>query len=197
MQIRLDRLGEERFEDSELLDIPALDLDEPDLVELSEIRSRVAVDRVAQGYLLNLHLDYLQKLCCVRCLREIEQPMNVDFELLVTVDRKVSGAGKGEAGSRGAAKGGVDERPDKRSTEEVELAEHDLSTLTLAEPILETRPIVLEQLHLGVPMKPLCKPECAGLCNRCGADLNEGPCPCGQADDPRWTKLKMLRGPVN
>jgi uncharacterized protein len=26
-------------------------------------------------------------------------------------------------------------------------------------------------------MVPLCRPDCRGLCTRCGADLNEGPCP--------------------
>ena len=92
MQIRLDRLGEERYEDSEILDIPALDLDEPDLVDLGEISSRVSVDRVSRGYLVSLHLEYRQKLCCVRCLREIEQAIATDSELLVVVERTAAGS---------------------------------------------------------------------------------------------------------
>lgn len=37
---------------------------------------------------------------------------------------------------------------------------------------------VREELALAVPSYPLCRPNCAGLCPRCGADLNTGPCGC-------------------
>lgn len=37
-------------------------------------------------------------------------------------------------------------------------------------------PLVREYLLLEVPIRPLCKPDCLGLCTVCGADLNEGPC---------------------
>ena len=43
---------------------------------------------------------------------------------------------------------------------------------------------------MGVPMKPLCKPECAGLCQKCGANLNEGSCVCDRVSrDSRWNAL--------
>jgi len=31
---------------------------------------------------------------------------------------------------------------------------------------------------LAIPMKPLCQPDCAGLCSQCGANLNQGDCGC-------------------
>jgi len=37
---------------------------------------------------------------------------------------------------------------------------------------------VREELALGVSAYPLCREDCAGLCPRCGADLNQGPCGC-------------------
>jgi len=37
---------------------------------------------------------------------------------------------------------------------------------------------ILDALILGLPMKILCREDCRGLCPRCGADLNEGPCGC-------------------
>lgn len=42
--------------------------------------------------------------------------------------------------------------------------------------------------------KPLCKPDCAGICPRCGADLNEEDCKCVEEKqvDPRLAKLKEL-----
>jgi uncharacterized protein len=37
---------------------------------------------------------------------------------------------------------------------------------------------IREAVILGLPMKPLCREACAGLCPRCGEDLNQGPCRC-------------------
>lgn len=37
---------------------------------------------------------------------------------------------------------------------------------------------VREELALSVPGYPLCREDCAGLCPRCGMDLNAGPCRC-------------------
>ena len=42
---------------------------------------------------------------------------------------------------------------------------------------LDLRDEAREALLLEVPMVPLCRPDCRGLCPRCGADWNEGPCP--------------------
>jgi uncharacterized protein len=53
---------------------------------------------------------------------------------------------------------------------------------------------VREAVLLDLPLAPLCRPDCAGLCPECGADLNAGD--CGHrpnATDPRWTALDDLR----
>ena len=67
----------------------------------------------------------------------------------------------------------------------------------------ELYPIVDDELDLGLlvrdavvlelPMAPLCRPDCAGLCPRCGANLNEGACGCVAPRDPRWANLDVLR----
>jgi uncharacterized protein len=42
--------------------------------------------------------------------------------------------------------------------------------------------VVREELALAAPMRLLlCREDCAGLCPKCGADLNAGPCACGTA----------------
>ena len=43
---------------------------------------------------------------------------------------------------------------------------------------LDLVPVVREELILAVPLFPLCREDCAGLCPDCGADLNRGPCEC-------------------
>jgi len=45
---------------------------------------------------------------------------------------------------------------------------------------------------LGMDSKTLCSEDCKGLCPRCGADLNLGPCSCGKELDPRLAALAKL-----
>ena len=52
---------------------------------------------------------------------------------------------------------------------------------------------VREALILSMPIKPLCRPDCRGLCPRCGENLNVSSCTCGpQPEDPRWGALRAL-----
>jgi uncharacterized protein len=53
--------------------------------------------------------------------------------------------------------------------------------------------MVRDAVALNLPPKPLCKQDCAGLCSRCGADLNEGLCDCPEEVDERWSALDDLR----
>lgn len=45
---------------------------------------------------------------------------------------------------------------------------------------------------LGMDSKTLCSEDCKGLCPRCGADLNLGPCSCQKEPDPRLAALATL-----
>lgn len=45
---------------------------------------------------------------------------------------------------------------------------------------------------LSMDTKTLCAEDCKGLCPRCGANLNEGPCGCKPETDPRWAALSAL-----
>jgi uncharacterized protein len=53
--------------------------------------------------------------------------------------------------------------------------------------------VAREAILLSLPLAPLCREECAGLCLTCGADLNDGACSCVPAvADPRWAALDGL-----
>lgn len=52
--------------------------------------------------------------------------------------------------------------------------------------------IITTTLVLNMDSKLLCKPDCKGLCCRCGANLNDGPCNCEPEMDPRFAALKQL-----
>ena len=45
---------------------------------------------------------------------------------------------------------------------------------------------------LEMETKLLCNDDCAGLCCRCGKNLNEGPCNCQKELDPRFAALRQL-----
>ena len=57
---------------------------------------------------------------------------------------------------------------------------------------VELAPMLREHIILGSPMQPLCRVDCAGLCARCGEDLNEGPCQC--PSEPPMTAIRVTRG---
>ncbi len=58
---------------------------------------------------------------------------------------------------------------------------------------LDIQDLVVEQMLLNVPMKPLCSESCRGICPTCGADLNVSTCGCERKEqDPRLAVLKKL-----
>jgi uncharacterized protein len=64
-------------------------------------------------------------------------------------------------------------------------AADDPSVYPLSAPVtrVDVRPAVREEVALAVSAYPLCREDCAGLCPRCGADLNAGPCRCPAPTD--------------
>ena len=58
---------------------------------------------------------------------------------------------------------------------------------------IDLGPLVRDAIVLELPMAPLCREDCAGLCPQCGADRNDGECGCVAPADPRWANLDVLR----
>lgn len=54
--------------------------------------------------------------------------------------------------------------------------------------------LLMDEISFVLPMQPLCREACLGLCPVCGADQNSGACSCTKEKiDPRWEKLAMLK----
>lgn len=58
--------------------------------------------------------------------------------------------------------------------------------------ILDLSEAVRQYTLMALPIKPLCRQDCAGLCPICGINLNDNTCDCTPEIDPRWAKLKNL-----
>ena len=57
--------------------------------------------------------------------------------------------------------------------------------------------VLREQVLLSLPVRTLCKPDCKGLCQRCGANRNSQACSCEDGpSDPRWEALSGLRSRI-
>lgn len=62
------------------------------------------------------------------------------------------------------------------------------------EGAIDVEPMVRDAVMLALPFSPLCRPDCLGLCERCGGDRNAGECTCSDAvTDPRWAALDRLQ----
>lgn len=106
---------------------------------------------------------------CSRCLKEFEHAVKSDIASFFT--------GKKEEGRE----------------KELKPADMDINYLEGRE--IDTDEMLLGQISLDVPVKPLCNQDCKGLCPRCGADMNLGECGCGKDDktDPRFAMLKDFK----
>jgi uncharacterized protein len=70
----------------------------------------------------------------------------------------------------------------------------DLESPYLEEQELDVRSWVRDALALALPTQILCREDCAGLCPRCGANLNADPGHAHEPEpDPRWAKLSELK----
>ena len=171
MQIWLDQVRDEPFNWDETQSVSPEILDRPELLDLGPVSWRGQVIYADPGYFLRARLSYEQTLSCNRCLKPIVEHAQSDVELMILVEPGPEAAG------------------------EHALHEQDLGILYLQDELLETDPILIEQLQLNIPMKPLCREDCQGLCPVCGADRNAGACSCEESSpDPRWAALAALKG---
>ena len=64
-----------------------------------------------------------------------------------------------------------------------------------AEGIIDLEPMIRDAVVLAMPFSPLCRPDCLGLCARCGGDRNLGECSCPPEVDERLAALAMIEFP--
>ena len=150
-----------------------VDLEEPllsfDDTELRRLTGSATLLRSDRGLLVTVHANATVHEKCSRCLGDASCPVAIDFEEeYVPVVDAVSGAS-------------------------VHLSEADDVFRIGPEFILDLREALRQYTLISEPAKPLCKPNCAGLCPTCGADLNQGPCSCPPAAEERWQALAGLK----
>jgi uncharacterized protein len=133
---------------------------------VTSIRGNIELIRTNRGILAKGTLHSEVTLDCSRCLCIYNCPLtiNLEEEFFPVID-VVSGTSL----------------PAPEEPDSFQIDEHH---------ILDLRDAVRQNALLALPMKPLCREECAGICPECGSDLNRGLCQCANENiDPRWSKL--------
>lgn len=99
---------------------------------------------------------------------------------------------------RGTCRRCLEPAEGERSVEVRELyVEHgdEETTYALGHEVLDLEPLVHDACILDLPLAPLCREDCLGLCPACGANRNTDPCGCDTGGgDPRWSALRLVAG---
>ena len=148
--------------------------DEPELLAL-RVRGRGLRERPGE-VALDGAFEARLRLRCVRCLEPFDTALAAEFALILVPEA----AGAVEAG-------------------EQELDEREDLLFYGREGRVELAEVAREQIYLNLPQKPLCRPDCRGLCPTCGANRNRLECACrSEGLDGRLAPLlefkKRLRG---
>jgi uncharacterized protein len=119
------------------------------------------------GYMkLTLGINVKYETVCARCLKPLEENLNLSFEKTVAVTGTLE-----------------NEESDEVISDYILISENKLDLAQITE----------EQLFLELPYRHLCSEDCRGLCPKCGHDLNENDCGCYTAEiDPRLEVLQTL-----
>ncbi len=135
----------------------------------SMVRGEVGLIRTDRGILVRGTLHTEVEVTCSRCLSLFNCPLtlNIEEEYFPITD-VVSGASL----------------PSPEEPSCFTIDEHHVIDLTEA---------IRQYALLAIPMKPLCRGDCAGFCPNCGHNLNQGPCDCSpQETEFRWSELSKL-----
>jgi uncharacterized protein len=164
--IDIDRLPKEGLRLSREFEFLSLDLVEENAVFLEPAHAEVTVRLIGEEILVQGEITARLSFVCSRCLTPFEFPVASKFDLVYL--------------------------PEELDALSEELSDERMDQMYYSGRQLDLRAVVLEQLNLTFPAKPLCAPDCEGICAVCGEIIRDAKCSClVKESDPRWNKLKF------
>jgi len=159
---------------------------------LGPVTFKGTLARRGDKFLLKGRVAATLQLNCGRCLTPFPLTVNTAIDLNYIPERPPVAAVK-DAGKADAVKGPAKGAKPPVVEEDIELREEDLDTAYYRDHVLDLADMLREQFYLALPMQPLCRPDCLGLCPSCGIDRNVDSCQCKtEWIDPRLSVLKAL-----
>ena len=144
-------------------------------------------------FLLKGRLTTTLELACSRCLEPFEIPVDATLDLTF-----VPAVEPAKPVAETAAPARAKKTP-RHGNEDVELdgtevADDDLGLSEYSGDEIDLGQMMREQFYLALPMKPLCRADCKGLCPICGKNRNRETCSCESTwVDPRFEVLRNLK----
>jgi uncharacterized protein len=167
MIIDIDKLPKEGLRISKEFEFFSVDLVDEDAVFLDPVRAELNIKRIGEEIFVKGKLTTRLSFVCSRCLAPFEYPVDSKFDLVFL--------------------------PEELNIVKDQLEEEDISKFFYSSCKLDIEQLVLEQLNLAFPAKPLCSENCQGLCPVCGRVIHNGECACvTKSSDPRLDKLKTF-----
>jgi uncharacterized protein len=140
----------------------------------SELVLDLRLESVMEGVLVSGTVGATMNGECGRCLDPVTARLEVEIQELYSYPES------GPYGGGSRASGG-------RSDDDDELP-------SLVDDLIDLEPVLRDALVLALPMSPLCREDCPGLCPECGEHLADLPKDHSHdAVDPRWAALAGLR----
>jgi uncharacterized protein len=168
MRIRVSQELRQRVGTEFTLELRQRSLFLDDDAALEGLQGDARLLRTDRGLLVTVRARAHVRGTCSRCLTTIETPIEIEFEEeFIPVVDPVSGA-------------------------HITTAEADDGFTIGADLILDLGESLRQYALMSPPSKPLCRPNCEGLCPTCGANMNERPCTCPPQQDERWQALAVL-----
>jgi uncharacterized protein len=152
MIIDIDRLPKEGLRLSRDFEFVSLDLVEENAVFLEPAHADLTLRLVGDEILVQGQVTARLSFVCSRCLTPFEFPVASRFDL-VYLPEDIDGLSE-------------------------ELTDEKIDQMFYADRQIDLRAVVLEQLNLTFPAKPLCAPGCEGICAVCGEIIREAKCSC-------------------
>jgi uncharacterized protein len=183
-RIHLEGAREKPLEFSGETTLSGADLGGDPLISVSPVRMSGTITPIDQEYLLDGELSWSGELACSRCVSPYAFSEAIPLHLRL---RK-----------RPAAPGKPEKiRAAEAEDQEIEVDPGEVDVVSFDEPVLPFGEIAREQVLMALPMKPLCREDCRGLCPECGRDRNVSECSCETRPvDPRLEVLKSLKQEV-
>lgn len=151
----------------------SLTLDIPEIRLIRDVAVEGRLSRIDRdAYRVRGRVSTDLRLSCVRCLEPFEMRIDEAVDLTYL------------PASQNVAPEGEEDRA---------LDEEELDVAFYRDDEIDIAHMVMEQIVLALPMKPVCRENCQGLCPECGSNRNVEPCACVRDEvDPRWESLKSL-----
>lgn len=167
MLIDIDKITKGGLKISRDFDFPSLELVDEDAVFLKPVHADMTLTRTGEDVWIKGRVTACLSFVCSRCLTPYEFPVDSKFDLVFL--------------------------PEEFHELKDELDEEDLDQLFYRNRQIDVREVILEQLNLTFPAKPLCSENCEGICAVCGKIRKGGDCGCQVKEtDHRLEKLKIF-----